>query len=97
MKTVIIVFCILMVNGLAGLSFAGLIDPTSGEVQLFKISPNPVSNYLEVKLNQGSLVQKDSAINKPLAIQVLILDQKGMMVYSSTKKMFNLAYLQAVS
>ena len=61
-------------------------DKAKANEKTFSVLPNPVNNFLEVKMNQSLISEKDTS--QKLVIQVLITNQKGIMVYSSTKSVY---------
>ena len=59
-------------------------DPGKTEDQTLVMSPSPVNKFLDVKI-RGELLIKGSADKASLKYEVKILNQKGMMVFSTTK------------
>ncbi len=57
---------------------------TNVEERSLVASPNPANNYLDVRISQSLVGIKDTT-KKLLSIQVQVLNQKGILVYSSTK------------
>jgi hypothetical protein len=59
-------------------------DPGKTEDQTMVMSPNPVNKFLEIKIKSELLI-KAGASKDGLKYEVRILNQKGMMVFSTTK------------
>lgn len=55
--------------------------------ELVIVSPSPVNKYLEVVINQQLLINKDSS-TKITGIGVQIINQERMLVFSSTKNVY---------
>ena|SRR6266542_986895 len=55
--------------------------------ELVIVSPSPVNKYLDVVINQQMLINKDSIANLT-GIAVHIINHEGMLVFSSTKNVY---------
>jgi len=62
-------------------------DKTKTNEQSLMISSNPVNNYLEVNIDRRLRNDKDTITNLS-GFLVQVINQKGILVYSSTKNKF---------
>ncbi len=58
-------------------------DNKGNNDQVFVLSSDPVNDFLDIKIK--SVLLQDDSLKAPLKIEVKILNQKGIIVFSATK------------
>jgi hypothetical protein len=88
MKTIGTLLCILLIfSSSYSLKGGKLDDKTKINEQSLMISSNPVNNYLEVNIDRRLSNDKDTITNLS-GFLVQVINQKGILVYSSTKNIY---------
>ena len=88
MKTMGALVCMLLTfSSSYSLNIQKLDDKTKTNEQSLMISSNPVNNYMEVNIDRRLRNDKDTITNLS-GFLVQVINQKGILVYSSTKNKF---------